>query len=136
MEGKEGDKIEVSNVLLVDDGSKVSVGKPNVPEAKMIATIQSHVQGDRIVIFKKKRRKGYRVKNGHRQQFTMLKIDSIVAKGMKAAKPSTETLTKKPLPAAGKRPPKAEAKPKEATKPTTTKDITKAPEKKSADKDK
>lgn len=108
--GKEGDKIELKEVLLVDDGAQVLVGKPNVPDAKLIATIQSHLLGDRVVVFKKKRRKGYRVKNGHRQQFTMIKIDDIVSKTSKAAKPAAEA--KK----ASDTPKKEAAKPKAAAK--------------------
>lgn len=72
-----GDELSF-DALLTADGDAVSVGKPTVSGVKVSATVQEHVQGDKVIVFKKKRRKGYRVKNGHRQQFTKLKIDAIV----------------------------------------------------------
>ena len=75
--GKEGDKVEFSTVLLVSDGSKVSVGAPSVSGAKVSGKILSHVKDDKVIIFKKKRRKGYKKKNGHRQQFTRIEITGI-----------------------------------------------------------
>ncbi len=75
--GKEGDKVTFDNVLLVDNKGAVKVGKPNLPNMKISATILSHEQGDKVVVFKKKRRKGYQVKNGHRQQFSKIKINKI-----------------------------------------------------------
>jgi len=63
--------------LLADDNGAVEVGKPTVDGRSVSATVLEHVQGDKVIVFKKKRRKGYRVKNGHRQQFTKIKIDSI-----------------------------------------------------------
>ena len=78
---KEGDKVSFDNVLLVDDGKKVKVGDPKVSGASVKAKILKHCKGDKIIVFKKKRRKGYRVKNGHRQFFTELLIESISEKG-------------------------------------------------------
>lgn len=77
LEGKDGDKVEFDNVLLVDDDGKVKIGAPNIKGAKVTGKILSHQKGDKVIIFKKKRRKGYRVKNGHRQQFTKLLIEDI-----------------------------------------------------------
>ena len=74
---KIGAELSFDEVLLVENEGKVSVGKPHVASAKINATLLDHVQGDKVVVFKKKRRKGYRVKNGHRQQFSKIKIDSI-----------------------------------------------------------
>ena len=83
LEGKEGDKLQFSNVLLIDDGGKIAVGAPAVEGAQVTAKIVEHVKGDKVIVFKKKRRKGYAVKNGHRQKFTKIAIDGILAKGAK-----------------------------------------------------
>ena len=77
LDGNAGENIEFADVLLKEDGGNVTVGTPNVSASKVSATILEHLQGDKVVVFKKKRRKGYRVKNGHRQQFTKVKINSI-----------------------------------------------------------
>ena len=76
LEGKEGDKVKFDQVLLIDDGGKVEVGTP-VVKKPVSASIIEHVKGDKVVVFKKKRRKGYKVKNGHRQALTKIKIDKI-----------------------------------------------------------
>ena len=78
---KEGVKVSFDNVLLFDDGKKVKVGFPKVSGASVKAKILKHCKGDKIIVFKKKRRKGYRVKNGHRQFFTELLIESVSEKG-------------------------------------------------------
>ena len=83
LEGKEGDKLQFSNVLLIDDGGKIAVGAPAVEGAQVTAKIVEHVKGDKVIVFKKKIRKGYAVKNGHRQKFTKIAIDGILAKGAK-----------------------------------------------------
>lgn len=74
-----GDVVEFENVLLIDEDGKVKVGTPVVEGAKVTAEVVSHVKGDKVIVFKKRRRKGYRVKNGHRQCFTELKIKDVVA---------------------------------------------------------
>ena len=76
---EEGDKVAFDDVLLVSDGAKTSVGTPNLKGASVKASVIGHQKGDKVIVFKKKRRKGYKVKNGHRQQFTKIKIDSIKA---------------------------------------------------------
>lgn len=74
----EEEKVTFEDVLLVkDDKGKVKIGKPTVKGAKIEATIQDHLKGDKVIVFKKKRRKGYRVKKGHRQAITQIKIDKI-----------------------------------------------------------
>ncbi len=73
----EGDKITFDNVLLVEDGGKVNVGAPAVAGASVSAEVLKHVKGDKVIVFKKKRRKGYRVKNGHRQFHSEIKITDI-----------------------------------------------------------
>mgnify|MGYP000297468020 FL=1 len=77
LEATEGDSLTFDQVLLVDNGGKVSIGTPVLSTAKVNATVLGHQKGDKVIVFKKKRRKGYRVKNGHRQSFTKIKIDSI-----------------------------------------------------------
>ena len=78
---KEGVKVSFDNVLLVDDGKNVKIGDPKVSGASVKAKILKHCKGDKIIVFKKKRRKGYKVKNGHRQFFTELLIESVSEKG-------------------------------------------------------
>ncbi len=77
MEGEEGASVEFSNVLLLDNEGKVEVGAPLVKGAKVSGKIIGHVKGDKVIVFKKKRRKGYKVRNGHRQQFTKVLIEKI-----------------------------------------------------------
>ncbi|NVK83019.1 MAG: 50S ribosomal protein L21 [Cytophagia bacterium] len=77
MEGEEGASVEFEKVLLLDNEGKVEVGAPAVKGAKVSGKIIGHVKGDKVIIFKKKRRKGYKVKNGHRQQFTKVLIEKI-----------------------------------------------------------
>jgi large subunit ribosomal protein L21 len=77
LQGDEGASIEFDNVLLVDDGKKVTIGKPTVKNSKVTAQIVSHLKGDKVIVFKKKRRKGYKKKNGHRQSFTKIQITGI-----------------------------------------------------------
>ena len=76
---EEGESITFNDVLLVGGESAVLVGKPTVSGASVSATILTHLKGDKVIVFKKKRRKGYRVKKGHRQSLTKIRIDSIVA---------------------------------------------------------
>ena len=77
MSEEEGAKLEFDKVMLVDDKGKVNIGAPTIKGMKVSAEVLGHVRGDKVIVFKKKRRKGYKVKNGHRQNFTKLKINSI-----------------------------------------------------------
>ena len=77
LEAKEGSKIEFDQVLLLEDKGKVNVGAPAVEGAKVTAKVENHVKGDKVIVFKKKRRKGYKKKTGHRQAFTELSITGI-----------------------------------------------------------
>ena len=90
---KEGVKVSFDNVLLFDDGKKVRVGDPKVSGASVKAKILKHCKGDKIIVFKKKRRKGYRVKNGHRQLLTQIIVEKINEKG---SKPLAKTQSKEP----------------------------------------
>ena len=75
----EGDSVEFGEVLLVDNDGAVSVGKPFVEGATVTAKVLDHVKADKVIVFKKKRRKGYRKKNGHRQALSKIEIQSINA---------------------------------------------------------
>lgn len=75
----EGDSVEFDQVFMLENEGNVSVGAPTVSGAKVKAKVLTHVKGDKVIIFKKKRRKGYRKKNGHRQQFTQIQIEAIEA---------------------------------------------------------
>lgn len=77
LQGAEGDTHETSEVLLVDNDGAVKVGAPHVAGASVKFKVLSHLKGDKVIVFKKKRRKGYRVKNGHRQHFTKIQIEAI-----------------------------------------------------------
>lgn len=75
----EGASVSFDQVLLVDNGGKVQVGAPTVSGASVSAKVLSHLKGDKVIVFKKKRRKGYQKSNGHRQQFTKIQIEGIKA---------------------------------------------------------
>lgn len=77
LDANEGDELSFDQVLLVDDGGDVQMGQPTVEGAVVKASVLEHVKGDKVIVFKKKRRKGYRRKNGHRQRFTKIKVDGI-----------------------------------------------------------
>ncbi|MBV6645493.1 MAG: 50S ribosomal protein L21 [Cyclobacteriaceae bacterium] len=77
LDAKEGSAVDFDQVLLIDNDGKVKVGAPTVKGAKVSGKVLEHVQGDKVIVFKKKRRKGYRVKNGHRQQFSKVLIEDI-----------------------------------------------------------
>jgi large subunit ribosomal protein L21 len=91
---EEGKKVEFDNVLLIGDGDKVTVGAPAIDGAQVGAKVLKHLKGDKVIVFKKKRRKGYRVKNGHRQYLSEIVIESIVATGAKKAAPAKKETPK------------------------------------------
>ena len=111
LEEKEGAKVEFSEVLLIDNKGKVNVGTPTINGAVVSAKVLEHVQGDKVLVFKKKRRKGYQKLNGHRQQFTKIEISDILEKAPKAAAKPAE---------------KKEETPKAAAKPAAKKEVKKA----------
>lgn len=79
LEGEAGENVEFGNVMLVDNGGKVTVGTPKLEGASVSAKILEHLKGDKVLVFKKKRRKGYQKLNGHRQYLTKIEIENIVA---------------------------------------------------------
>ena len=151
LEVEEGKKVSFEKVLLIDTGNKVSVGDPLVKGASVNAKVLEHVKGDKVLVFKKKRRKGYQKLNGHRQYLSYIQIEGIsekaaakpkkaAAETQAAAEPKADASKPKaaaePKAAASKpeaatsKPKVAAAKPKAATKPATEKKST-AAEKKS-----
>ena len=76
---QEGDSVSFDAVHLIENDGRVTIGVPNIGGASIKASVLSHVKGDKVIVFHKKRRKGYRKKNGHRQSFTKIKIESIQA---------------------------------------------------------
>jgi len=144
LEGEEGKKVSFDKVLLIDSGSKILVGDPVVKGAADAAKIVSHLKGDKVLVFKKKRRKGYKKLNGHRQYLTEILIESISEKATKpvAAKAPTaknpaakkETTTTKKAATATKKAATATKKP--ATKKPATKKpaATAAPKKDAGEK--
>ena len=102
LDAKEGSKVSFDNVLLLDNGSKVVLGTPNVKGASVQAKIVKHLKDDKVIVFKKKRRKGYAVKNGHRQALTEIIIEKVSEKAEKpkevkneVKKPEVKLKTKK-----------------------------------------
>jgi large subunit ribosomal protein L21 len=92
LEGKEGDAITFAKVLLLDIDGTVTLGAPAIEGASVEAKVLQHLKGDKVIVFKKKRRKGYKKKNGHRQSLTQISIANIVLPGAnkKAAKKEAE----------------------------------------------
>jgi large subunit ribosomal protein L21 len=79
LEAEPGKPVLIDKVLLVADGDQVKVGRPTVAGAKVEATVVSHGKADKVMIFKKKRRKNYKVTRGHRQPYTEIRIEKITA---------------------------------------------------------
>ncbi len=77
LEGNEGDKVEFDRVMLVEDGDTVNVGTPVLEGAKVSGKIVSHLKSDKVIVFRKKRRKGFQVENGHRQYMSKVLIEDI-----------------------------------------------------------
>lgn len=114
LEGKEGSKVDFDEVLLMDNDGKVNVGTPFIEGALVSATIIEHLKGNKVLVFKKKRRKGYQKLNGHRQYLSLIKIDSILEKAAKSTKAKAKEEVKE------EKVPKAAAKTPEKT-PAATK---------------
>ena len=130
LDAENGKKVEFDKVLLIDDDGKINIGEPVIKDAVVEGMVLDHVRGDKVIVFKKKRRKGYRVTKGHRQNFTQVEILSINEKSeAKKAPAKKETAPVKAEPVVEKK--SAEQKP-EAKKSVTKKET--APAKKSAGK--
>lgn len=124
----EGKKVSFNNVLLIEDGKSITIGAPAIDGAAVEAKVVKHLKGDKVIVFKKKRRKGYKKKNGHRQYLTELVIEGIIAKGAKKAAPKAEAKKETPKAKAVVAPkaatPKKEAAPKKEA-PKATEDLSK-----------
>jgi large subunit ribosomal protein L21 len=122
---EEGKSVSFDNVLLIADGDSITVGAPAIGGAQVSAKVLKHLKGDKVIVFKKKRRKGYRVKNGHRQALTEIVIEGFIASGAKPA----AAKAKADKPAAKAAAPKKETKkaePKVEAKAVAPKTETKA----------
>ncbi len=120
LEAEEGQKVDFNHVLLVEEDGKITIGEPAIEGAIIEGKVLSHLRGDKVIVFKKKRKKGYRIKNGHRQNFTEVEIISINGKEapkkavpkkaavIEAAETSEEPVKEKK--AAAKKPAAAKAK--------------------------
>ncbi len=120
LEGEEGNQVSFDKVLLIDTGSKIAVGDPVVKGAAVDAKIISHVKADKVLVFKKKRRKGYQKLNGHRQYMTQIQIETIFenkpASGDSKAKTTKEAVAAPVKAAVAEKSPAAPSKAGEATK--------------------
>ena len=128
---EEGKKVSFDNVLLIGDGDKITIGAPAIDGAQIGAKVVKHLKGDKVIVFKKKRRKGFRKKNGHRQYLSEIIIESIVASGATPAKkeeakkaaPKKETKAAAPKAKAETKAPAAKAAPKKEAKADDLKKI-------------
>ena len=111
--GDEGSKVTFDKVLLTDDNGTITLGAPAIDGASVEAKVLQHLKGDKVIVFKKKRRKGYKKKNGHRQALTQIEISGILLGGAKKAAAKKEA-----APAEEAAEPKKKAAPK-AAKETT-----------------
>ncbi|RYC52094.1 50S ribosomal protein L21 [Flagellimonas olearia] len=122
LQEEEGNKVVFDKVLLLEDGGNVTIGAPVIEGAAVEAKVVKHLKGDKVIVFKKKRRKGYQKKNGHRQYLTEIVVEGIVAKGAKKAAPAKAKADEKPA----AEPKKVEAKKAAAPKkeaPKATEDL-------------
>ncbi|WP_313112494.1 50S ribosomal protein L21 [Aequorivita sediminis] len=110
---EEGKSVSFDNVLLIGDGDNITIGAPAINGAQIGAKVVKHLKGDKVIVFKKKRRKGYRVKNGHRQALSEIVIESIVASG---ATPAKKEEAKKAAPKSETKAPAKKAASKKAAK--------------------
>ena len=128
LDGKEGSKVTFDNILLLDNAGKIVLGNPSVKGAAVEAKILKHLKDDKVIVFKKKRRKGYKVKNGHRQFLTEIMVEKILENGAKA-KSEIKAEVKESKPAVEK---KSVAKKVVAKKPVAKKVVAKKPAAKKA----
>ncbi|MFY0629091.1 MAG: 50S ribosomal protein L21 [Flavobacteriaceae bacterium] len=116
----EGSKVTFDKVMLVEDGGNVTIGAPAIEGAAVTAKILGHLKGDKVIVFKKKRRKGYKKKNGHRQYLSEIQIEGIAASG---AKKTTAKKAAAPKKEAKVEAPKAKEAPKAEVKETESNDL-------------
>lgn len=100
---EEGSKVSFDKVLLLDDNGTITLGAPAIEGASVEAKVLQHLKGDKVIVFKKKRRKGYKKRNGHRQYLTQIVIEGISASGTKKAAPKAEKVAEAKAPKAAKK---------------------------------
>jgi large subunit ribosomal protein L21 len=131
LEAEDGKEVEFENVLLIEDEGKITIGEPTIKGAVVGGRVIDKVRGDKVIVFKKKRKKGYRVKNGHRQNFSQVEIISI--NGVNAPVRVAPKKAEKETPAAEtKKAPKKAVKEEAPVKKATKKVAEKKPAEKKA----
>ena len=110
LDAKAGSKVTFDNVLMLANGDKITLGAPAITGASVEAKVVKHLKDDKVIVFKKKRRKGYRVKNGHRQSLTELLIEGISASGGATKAAPKKEAASEPKATKPKAAPKKEAK--------------------------
>ena len=121
LEGKEGSKVTFDNILLLDNAGKIALGDPSLKGASVEAKILKHLKDDKVIVFKKKRRKGYKVKNGHRQLLTEIMIENILEKSKKTQTKAKEEVKISEIKTVASKTEKAPAKKPVAKKPVAKK---------------
>ena len=119
LDAQEGDIVNFDNVLLLDNDGQITIGAPAIEGAAVAAKILRHLKGDKVIVFKKKRRKGYKKKNGHRQYLTEIVVENVIASGFKSDK--KKEIKAKPV--AKKVPVKKVAKVASVAEPTKFADV-------------
>jgi ribosomal protein L21 len=142
LKAEDGKQIDFDKVLLIEEEGKITIGEPVIKDAKVEGKVVNQVRGDKVIVFKKKRKKGYRVKNGHRQNFTQVEIISIngkttpkkqVVKKAVAEAPAKEPVAEKKVAEKKAETKKTAAKKAETKKPATSKKAEKKPAAKKAE---
>jgi large subunit ribosomal protein L21 len=98
LDAEEGSSVEFNEILLIEEDGKVSVGKPYLEGASIVAKVLEHMKGDKVLVFKKKRRKGYQKLNGHRQYMTRIEIEGIFKDGVPSKKAGKKKTVKQEVP--------------------------------------
>ncbi|MGY8949259.1 MAG: 50S ribosomal protein L21 [Flavobacteriales bacterium] len=125
LEGKEGSKVTFDNILLLDNAGKIALGDPSLKGASVEAKILKHLKDDKVIVFKKKRRKGYKVKNGHRQLLTEIMIENILEKSKKTQTKAKEEVKISEIKTVASKTEKAPAKKTAVKKPVAKKPVAK-----------
>ena len=125
LDAQEGKKVSFDNVLMVNDGTKFSVGTPNVSGAQVDAKVLKHLKSDKVIVFKKKRRKGYKVRNGHRQAITEIEISDILTGVSKKAPAKKEAKKDVPVKKEAKKDVPVKKEAKKVTPKKETQDLSK-----------
>jgi len=99
LNAEEGSSVEFNEVMLIEESGEVLVGKPYLEGASVIVKVLEHMKGDKVLVFKKKRRKGYQKLNGHRQYMTKVEIEGIYKSGSPSAKSTKKKASKAEVPA-------------------------------------